>query len=233
MVHLTSLVVVGIIALSGSVPNTPQQQSTPQSSASVADAELAGKMLKVRRIYVESFGDDKASKILQAMVINSLAASKRYIVTENKEKADAVLKGTAIEKTSQEVHASGESTAVASAAGAISGSANRSSASVIGTSVAHAAGIEDSVLSTETIDRAAVAVRLMAADGDLIWATTQESKGGKFKGASADAAERVVKQLLSESRPSSATRSTPDGVSFVSANSAAPSFARGRVQRRN
>ena len=52
------------------------------------------------------------------MVVNSLAASKRFIVTENKEKADAVLKGTATEKTSQEVHASGESTAVAGAAGA-------------------------------------------------------------------------------------------------------------------
>ncbi|HXI89749.1 MAG TPA: hypothetical protein VNO24_07010 [Blastocatellia bacterium] len=196
MVYLTSLVLAGCIALPGSVAHTPQQQPSPQSPASSTDAELAGKVLKVRRIYVESFGDDKTSKILQAMVINSLAASKRFILTENKEKADAVLKGTAIEKTSQEVHASGEATAVAGAAGTISGSANRSSASVTGASVAHAASIEDSVLATETIDRAAVAVRLVAADGDLIWATTQESKGAKFKGASADVADKVVKQLL-------------------------------------
>jgi hypothetical protein len=196
MVHLTSLVFAGFMALSGSVPANLQQSASAQSSATSTDAELAGKVLRVRRIYVESFGDDKTSKILQAMVINSLAASKRFIVTENKEKADAVLKGTAIEKTSQEVHASGESTAVAGAAGAISGSANRSSASVSGASVAHAASIEDSVLATETIDRAAVAVRLVAVDGDLIWATTQESKGAKFKGASADVADKVVKQLL-------------------------------------
>ena len=196
MLHLTSLVLAGCMALSGSVLHTPQQQPSPLSPASSSDAELAGKVLKVRRIYVESFGDDKTSKILQAMVINSLAASGRFIVTENKDKADAVLKGTAIEKTSQEVHASGDSTAVAGAAGSISGSANRSSASVSGASVAHAASIEDSVLATETIDRAAVAVRLVAADGDLIWATTQESKGAKFKGASADVADKVVKQLL-------------------------------------
>jgi hypothetical protein len=98
-----------------------------------------GQGVRVRRIFVESFRDDKTSKILQAMVINSLAASKRFIITENKDRADAVLKGTAIEKTSQEVHASGESTAVAGAAGAISGSANRSSASISGASVAHAA----------------------------------------------------------------------------------------------
>src|SRR6185295_684477 len=174
MVHFTSLVLAGLLTVTGSVSHSQQQQLPAQSSASSADAELAGKVLKVRRIYVESFGDDKNSQILQAMVINSLAASKRFIITENKEKADAVLKGTAIEKSSQEVHAIGESTAVASAAGAVSGSANRSSASISGASVAHAAGIEDSQLSTETIDRAAVAVRLIAADGDLIWATTQE-----------------------------------------------------------
>lgn len=196
MVHLTSLVLAGFIALSGSVPNGLLQSASPQSPTSSSDAELAGRVLKVRRIFVESFGDDKTSKVLHAMVINSLAASKRFIVTENKEKADAVLKGTATEKTSQEVHASGEGTAVAGAAGAISGSANRSSASIVGASVAHAAGIEDSVLSTETIDRAAVAVRLVAADGDLIWATTQESKGAKFKGAGADVADKVVRQLL-------------------------------------
>jgi hypothetical protein len=194
MVQLSSLLLAGSVLLPVSIFHV-SQQLPPQASSSL-DAELAAKVLKVRRIYVESFGDDKTSKILQAMVINSLAASKRFIVTENKEKADAVLKGTAIEKTSQEVHASGEGTAVAGAAGAISGSANRSTASLSGASAAHAARIEDSELSTETIDRAAVAVRLVATDGDLLWTTTQESKGAKFKGAGADVADKVVKQLL-------------------------------------
>lgn len=198
MAYLTFILFTTSLAFSTVTRYTLESQSSAQSAATSTDTELAARVLKVRRIYVESFGDDKISRILQAMVINSLADSKRFIVTENREKADAVLKGTAIEKTSQEVHASGESTAVAGAAGAISGSANRSSASVTGASVAHAAGIEDSVLSTETIDRAAVAVRLVATDGDLIWATTQESKGAKFKGASADVAQKVVKQLLSD-----------------------------------
>jgi curli biogenesis system outer membrane secretion channel CsgG len=57
-------------------------------------------LLKVRRIFVESFGDDVTSKQLQAMVINALVESKRFIVTENKDKADAILKGTGLEKTS-------------------------------------------------------------------------------------------------------------------------------------
>jgi hypothetical protein len=41
-------------------------------------------------------------------------------------------------------------------------------------------------------------VRLVSKDGDVIWSTTQESLGGRFRGASADVAERVTRQLLSD-----------------------------------
>ena len=37
---------------------------------------------------------------------------------------------------------------------------------------------------------------MVSNDGDVLWSTTQESKGAKYKGASADVAEKVVKQLL-------------------------------------
>jgi hypothetical protein len=39
-------------------------------------------------------------------------------------------------------------------------------------------------------------VRLVNSDGDVIWTTTQESKGAKYKGASADVADKCVKKLL-------------------------------------
>ena len=39
-------------------------------------------------------------------------------------------------------------------------------------------------------------MRLVSSDGDVIWSTTQESRGAKFKGASADVADKIVKQLL-------------------------------------
>jgi hypothetical protein len=35
-------------------------------------------------------------------------------------------------------------------------------------------------------------------DGDVIWATTQESQGAKFRGASADVADKVVRQLMAD-----------------------------------
>jgi len=165
-----------------------------------ADPEIAGKLIKVKRIYIESFGDDKVSNLLHAMLSNSISQSGRFIVTENKQKADAVLKGTALEKTSQELHAVGEGTAVSSSAGALSGSgsstAKQSSASIGGAFRAIGAAIQDSSVTTETIDRAAVSVRLIADDGDLIWSSTQESRGAKFKGAAADVADKIVKQLL-------------------------------------
>ena len=43
---------------------------------------------------------------------------------------------------------------------------------------------------------ARLAVRLVSTDGDVIWTTTKESKGAKYKGASADVADQIVKQLL-------------------------------------
>ena len=35
----------------------------------------------------------------------------------------------------------------------------------------------------------------MNKDGDVIWATTQESLGAKFRGASADVAEKITTKL--------------------------------------
>jgi curli biogenesis system outer membrane secretion channel CsgG len=158
----------------------------------------------VKKIFVESFGDDPISKEMQSMIVSSLVNSKQFKVTENRDKADAILKGVALEKTAQEVHAYGEGTAVGSAAGGHSGSINGSlvngSGSVSGSSsggfVAHSLGINDSSLNTETIDQARIAVRLVNSDGDVIWTTTQESKGAKYKGAGADVADMCVKQLL-------------------------------------
>ena len=41
-------------------------------------------------------------------------------------------------------------------------------------------------------------VRLVNKDGDVMWSTTQESNGAKFRGASADVAERITRQLVND-----------------------------------
>ena len=181
-------------------------QSSPQKAdpKPTIEAESANKLQQIRRVYVDSFGDDVESKQLQAMVINALTESKKFIITENKDKADAVLKGTGLEKTSQELHAIGEGTAVGAAAaghsGSISGSVVNGNGSISGSSaggaIARTMATQDSQATTETVNDARLAVRLVSVDGDVIWATTKESKGAKYKGASADVAAQVVKQLL-------------------------------------
>ena len=134
------------------------------------------------------------------MIVTSLVATKRFKVTENRERADAVLKGVALEKSSQELHAYGESTSVGGASGGghseISGSGGVVSGSSSGGFVARHMGTSDSSVNTETINEARVAVRLVNPEGDVIWTSTQESKGAKYKGASADVADRCVKQLM-------------------------------------
>lgn len=185
---LVRLLLCGLAVLGVTFAQTPRPGSAAPSNAVSIDAELTAKLLAAKRIYVENFGDDSLNKTLQAMLIDSIRSSKRFIITENKEKADLILKGSAIEKTSQEAHALGSGTTVAGAAG---GSNERS-----GSFVARQLGVEDSQASVETVNDARMAVRLVSTDGDVVWSTTQESKGAKYKGATADVADKVVKQLL-------------------------------------
>jgi hypothetical protein len=39
---------------------------------------------------------------------------------------------------------------------------------------------------------------LVNKDGDVIWSTTQESQGGKFKGSMADVAEKITRKLADD-----------------------------------
>jgi hypothetical protein len=41
-------------------------------------------------------------------------------------------------------------------------------------------------------------VRLVNKEGDVVWSTTQESTGAKFRGATADVADKITRQLLGD-----------------------------------
>ena len=220
---LARLLVLGLLLQSAANPQTAgpltPQVANKSAQASGAEVDDPAALLKVKRIYVDSFGDDITSKELQSMIVSSLVASKRFKVTENRERADAVLKGVALEKSSQELHAYGEATSVGSAAGGshgeINGSVVNGNGTISGSSgggfVARHMGTSDSSVNTETIDRARVSVRLVNPDGDVIWTTTQESKGAKYKGASADVADECVKQLLRDVAKLENAATTPAG----------------------
>lgn len=195
--NVSALIVLSAAAVLGQPAAPP-----PVASVAAIDADLAQKLLNAKRVFVESFGDDTINKSLTAMVLDALRASKRYIITENREKADLILKGTALEKTTQEYHALASATSVSGAAGGhksnVVGTPNLVVGSSQGGFASHSAAIDDSQASIETIETARVAVRLLTPDGDVVWSTTQESRGGKYKGATGDVAEKVVKELLRE-----------------------------------
>src|SRR5580704_11034235 len=161
-------------------PSTTQATPTQSGAADTDPAILS----RVRRIYVEGFGDDLISKEIQSMIVSALVETKRFKVTENRERADAILKGVALEKTSQEIHAYQESTAVGGASGGshaeingsvANGNGNISGSSTGGFAARHAA-ISDSSANAETINDARIAIRLVSPDGDVIWTSTQESR---------------------------------------------------------
>ncbi len=175
---------------------SPGAPATTQDVKTQKQRELA----HVKRIYVEAFGNDAISQQMQAMIVSSLTDSNRFVVTEERSRADAVLRGTATEKTTSELHAYGSGTSVATAHGGYSGSGSGNdsgfSSHISGGMAAAQGAISDSSVNTETIEYARASVRLVNTEGDVIWTSTQESKGAKFKGASADVADKIVKQLL-------------------------------------
>jgi hypothetical protein len=61
--------------------------------------------------------------------------------------------------------------------------------------VGNGGSLDDSHHIKERKHEAYAAVRLCNKDGDVLWSTTQESLGAKFRGASADVAARIAHQL--------------------------------------
>ena len=153
-------------------------------------------LLGIRRVYIEQLTGDQSDSQIHDMIINSLQAAGLFVVTEKPDKADALLRGSAEDtvfsdsfQTSEGVNARAS---VNTGTGASKGIASRRAAASVGV------GLNESEKITERKHEAIAAVRLVDVTGDVIWATTQESLGAKFKGASADVADKIVKQLIAD-----------------------------------
>jgi hypothetical protein len=158
-----------------------------------ADAKLA----QVRRVYVDQLtGGDTAAQ-MRDLLIASLHNTHLFVVTENAERADAILRGAAEDLIYTEAFASSDGVDLRAAAGAVR--STRSSG--IGNRALSVGVSDDESLSIrERKHEALAAVRLVNREGDVIWSTTQESTGAKFRGASADVAEKVTRQLAEDYR---------------------------------
>jgi hypothetical protein len=163
------------------------------------EEESAQQLSKVRRIYVSILtGGDPALQI-RDLIMTSLQRSKQFIITEDEDKADAVLKGTGDDDVFTDTYQSSEGINAHSQFGAGQSEAERYSSS---SSSNHSGGItigeSDSRRSEERKHEAIVTVRLVSKDDDVIWSATAESVGGKFLGASADVADKIAKRLVTD-----------------------------------
>jgi hypothetical protein len=159
--------------------------------AAVEQANLL-QLLTVRRVYVDRLtGGDTAAQ-MRDMIMSSLHGSRLFVVTESSERADAMLRGSAEDLVFTETFSSNESINARGTAGK-SGSSSSSKGYA-------SAGIGENESShiSERKHEATAAVRLVNKQGDVIWSTTKESLGGKFRGASADVADKITKQLLTD-----------------------------------
>jgi hypothetical protein len=161
--------------------------------------EAALQFSKVRRIYIAILtGGDSALKI-RDLLITSLHNSKQFIITEEEDKADAVLKGAGDDDVFTETFQSSEGIDAHSqiSAGNSQGLRNYSSSSS-SHSGALSIGENDSRRYEERKHEAIATVRLVNKDGDVIWSATAESLGAKFMGASADVADKIAKRLVTD-----------------------------------
>ena len=89
-------------------------------------------------------------------------------------------------------------------------------------------GESESEHSAERRHEAVAAVRLVNKEGDVIWATTQESLGAKFRGASTDVADKITAKLKEDfARARKLMTSTTD---FLPPADAMPQMSQGPVR---
>ena len=163
--------------------------------AEQGSAELSKEFASIRRIFVDKLNGGEQALHIRDMIIASLDSSRLFILTENADKADAFLRGSAEDLIFTESHQSSEGvnarTGIGLPSSSNSSAARRSLGSV-------SIGENESQRSTERKHEATATVRLVKKDGDVIWSTTQESQGAKMKGASADVADKITRKLIDD-----------------------------------
>ena len=139
---------------------------------------------------MEELGGAEAGPI-RDMIVGAIHRTGLFVVTENLDAADAVLKGSAEDLIYQDYQRYRESLTARGSAG----SSNRDGSESSSVRSSFGVGDMEESSSRERKHEALAAVRLVLRDGTVVWSTTQESNGAKFRGAAADVAARVAEDL--------------------------------------
>ena len=179
-----------LLAVAAGVPSGPGADDPPPPAA----IEAAGlrQLLTIRRVYVDRLTGGETAAQMRDILISSLEGAKLFILTENQERADAVLRGASEDLVFTEVHTSSDGINAHANLGVRTGGSTRTSR---GDTAGVGVGENESDHSAERRHEAVAAVRLVNKDGDVIWSTTEESLGAKFHGASVDVADKITARL--------------------------------------
>jgi len=169
------------------IPGVFAAQKTGAGSA-------AASLLDIKRIYVAPLTGGMEAEALRDLIIAGIDSTKLFILTENADRADAILKGAADDQAFTDTFDSAESVNSRVTLGKY-GSGSSAATRTGGAYGAQGGGESDVHHIKERKHEAYAAVRLCNKDGDVLWSTTQESLGAKFRGASADVAAKIAHQL--------------------------------------
>jgi hypothetical protein len=168
--------------------------------------DLADQLPKIKRVFVDRLTGGETAAQMRDLIITALQNSKLFVLTENQERADAFIRGSAEDLIYTDLHKSSDNVSMRDSLSDSSGVSSDSryngagggvssrSARALGSGIG---GGESSEVK-ERKHEALATVRLVNKDGDVLWSTTQESNGAKFHGASADVADKIAKQLVAE-----------------------------------
>ncbi|HEY1753816.1 MAG TPA: hypothetical protein VGG72_00365 [Bryobacteraceae bacterium] len=181
------------------------QPGAAAQTGAVVQEDLLPQLLTVKRVYVDRLTGGETAAQMRDLIISSLQNSKLFILTENPDRADAFVHGAAEDLIYTDDFQSSDSVDIR---GGLSGSSHDASyrtgpnsdspGNGESRSLTLGAGEHDSTNIKERKHEALATVRLVNKDGDVLWSTTQESNGAKFRGASADVAEKITHQLTTE-----------------------------------
>jgi len=171
------------------------------AAAAVEPGPFPVDLAHVKRIFVEPLTGGQATDQMRDMLIAAIQSSKLFLITENQNRADAILRGSSDDKVFTQEHSTSESVGLHTSTGSGTSSKNDMGGGVSSHSEL-GAGVTDNESShiQERRHEASASIRLVDTDGDVIWSTTQESAGGKFRGAMADVADKVARQLSDDAR---------------------------------
>ena len=74
-----------------------------------AEEEILQQLSTVRRVFVDRLSGGDTAVQMRDMIISSLENSKLFVITENQERADAILRGSAEDLVFTDVHSSSDS----------------------------------------------------------------------------------------------------------------------------